>query len=150
MKLSSIGKSGRQCAAKSATAFAGAGLMVAGLAVLGAHGGDCTRKTGIETVTICDSAITVTNGDVVAKRAFNFTPPASVCWKVAGIDSAGVRLAYEMNAVFDTTLTTQVDTAMVPYGRDTTVCTHGRDSLRVRAEKGPDAKSASINASFPR
>ncbi|MDD5340652.1 MAG: hypothetical protein PHV13_05410 [Candidatus ainarchaeum sp.] len=150
MKFSTIDKTGRQGAAKAATAFAGAALMVAGLAVLGAHGGDCARKNGIETVTICDSSATVQQGGLVAKKEFNFGQPASISWKVAGIDSSGVTLAYEMNAVFDADVMKLQDTATVAYGQDTVVSAQGRDPLRIRVEKGADANSASITASFPK
>jgi hypothetical protein len=151
MKFSAIDKTGRQGSVKAATAFAGAALMVAGLALVPrAQDAGCTKKNGIETVTICDSSATVQQGGLVAKKEFNFGQPASISWKVAGIDSNGVKLAYELNAVFDADVVKLQDTATVAYGQDTVVSAQGRDPLRIRAEKGADANSASITASFPR
>jgi hypothetical protein len=136
-------------------AFSSSSLMVGGIMLgimlnhPGAQDNGCVKKTGIETATTYGPGATVREGDVVGKKEFGFIQPASIVWRVAGIDTGGVKLAYELDAGADNAALSQRDSATVAYGQDTVVSSGGRDSIRIRVER-VDRASASVTAAFVR
>jgi hypothetical protein len=151
MKFNDIGRTnGKQGTVKTAAvnAFIGAGLMVAGLAMVpAAQNNEHAKKNGIEIVTISDSTVTVRSGDKVAGIEFLYDRPAYVTWKVAKVDSNGIQLAYEMKGIFGADTLRSQDSATVAFGQDT-VIGKGTAPIRINVAKGADSNSAVVTVAF--